>query len=204
MSRLFKNIRTKKSPLVEPRIILINRIIRECLNESFDTILKTDYEMVKDGVITIYRFKTNSNNYYDLEFISGLIDCYTKTDDGGFLSKYFLCDDDEVVKTIDVAFVPSEINIDDRDNHELYTKETNRGEQFELMGRISFLVKEFIKNNPKQNIFVIGKNSKEMKLKIYNKMFDNIFSQNFIRVEGENPGYDEGCFYLIKKNNFKK
>jgi hypothetical protein len=105
--------------------------------------------------------------------------------------------------TTDIAFVPSEINIEDRDNHELYTKETNRGEQIELMGRISYLVKEYIRNNPNENVFVIGKNTKQTKLNIYVNMFYNMFDDDYIKVEGENFGYDEGSFYFIGKKVLK-
>ena len=31
-------------------------------------------------------------------------------------------------------------------------------------------------------------------------MFDNIFGGGYIKVEGENSGYDNGSYYFIKKN----
>ena len=90
--------------------------------------------------------------------------------------------------------------MDDRDNHELYTKEINRGETFELMGRISYLINRYIKNNPDNKVYVIGKNTKETKLNMYNNMFSNLFNHDYFKLEGDNYGYDEGSYYFIKKD----
>jgi len=182
------------------RVDLINRIIRECINESFDSLIDTEYDTINGGNIIIYRFKTNSDNHYDLEFINSIEKGTNKLSNGLTLGDYLT--DDNIITT-DIAFVPSEINIDDRDNHELYTKETNRGEQIELMGRISYLVKEYIRNNPNENVFVIGKNTKQTKLNIYVNMFYNMFDDDYTKVEGENFGYDDGSFYFIDKKVLK-
>ena len=201
--RKYKNIRLRKSPIVIDRVKPINKIIRECLTESFNSIIETEYETKKDGNITIYRFKTNQNNYYDLEFILSFISCETKVGDN-ILTHYsdgIKITNTCVVPTIDVAFVPTEINLKDRDNHELYTKETNRGEQIELFGRVSFLVKRFIESNKEVDVYVIGKDTKEIKLNIYMNIFDNVFSSDYIKIEGENSGYDNGSYYFIKKMN---
>lgn len=199
--RLYNNKRLRKTPIVKDRVKLINKIVSESLNESFESIIETNYKDIEDGDITIYRFKTNEGSEYDLEFIFNTTKCETPVD-GGYLSDFTdglnmggLCR----IPTIDVAFVPSEVNLSDRDNHYLYTKETNRGEQFELLGRISYLFKEYIESNPKQKVFIIGKNTKETKLKIYKKIYDNLFSHEFIQIEGLNEGYDNGCYYFIKK-----
>jgi hypothetical protein len=189
-----------KTPLVEDRIILINRVIKKVLRESFERETKTDYEIVDlGGDIVGYRFQTTQNNSYDLEFITDMM-ASSEVDEKVFKmisDKYKI--NNRFIEVTDIAFVPSEINLDDRENHNLYTKETNRQEQFELMSRISYLIKEYIKNNPNINIYVIGKNTKTSKLKMYMKVFDNLFSENFIKLEGEGSGYEEGCFYFIKK-----
>jgi hypothetical protein len=198
--RKFRNIRLRKSPFIIERVGLINTIIRECINESFDSVINTDYNIINEGNITIYKFKTSSDNYYDLEFINSVEKTTNKLSNGLTLGDYLVGHN---IITTDIAFVPSEINIEDRDNHELYTKETNRGEQIELMGRISYLVKEYIRNNPNENVFVIGKNTKQTKLNIYVNMFYNMFDDDYIKVEGENFGYDEGSFYFIDKKVLK-
>lgn len=198
--RKFRNIRLRKSPFIIERVGLINTIIRECINESFDSVINTDYNIINEGNITIYKFKTSSDNYYDLEFINSVEKTTNKLSNGLTLGDYLVGHN---IITTDIAFVPSEINIEDRDNHELYTKETNRGEQIELMGRISYLVKEYIRNNPNENVFVIGKNTKQTKLNIYVNMFYNMFDDDYIKVEGENFGYDEGSFYFIGKKVLK-
>lgn len=196
--RKYKNIRLRKSPIVEERVKLINRIIKETINESFESVINTDYELIEENSnILIYRFKTNSGYTYDLEFITDFIKSDKNFYNGKFLKDYI--DSDYIEPTIDIAFVPSEVNMEDRDSPELYTKETNRHETIELMGRISFLVKEFIKNNPRIKVYIIGKDTKEIKLSIYLKIFDNIFSDNFYKVEGRSSGYSSGAFYFIKK-----
>jgi hypothetical protein len=201
--RVYKNIRLRKSPITKNRVTPINRIIRECLNESFERVIQTEFDIINEGNdIIIYRFKTNGGNYYDVEFIEDVVRCDGHILDGGVLGDYtetFMVGGRCLIPTVDVAFVPSEINISDRNNHELYTKETNRGELFELMGRISFLVDEFVNSNPEINNYVIGKNTKKTKLDIYKTMFNNIFSNQFTQLEGDNIGYDEGCYYFIKK-----
>jgi hypothetical protein len=198
--RKFKNIRLRKSPIVLERVIMINRIIKETITESFNSIIETQYDSFFDGDIEIYRFKTNSDNSYDLEFITNIINKNTSLNDGSYLKDYLADTEDVLVKSVDIAFVPSEINMDDRDNHELYTKEINRGETFELMGRISYLINRYIKNNPDNKVYVIGKNTKETKLNMYNNMFSNLFNHDYFKLEGDNYGYDEGSYYFIKKD----
>lgn len=191
-------------PHTNDRTILINRIVKDYINESFDRELPTEYEIVNESSdIIIYRFKTNNGNSYDLELFEDVMNCDYEIDGGTNLMDIVECSDifgGHYVITCDIAFVPSEINMDDREDHTLYAKETNRGEQFELMSRISFLIKEYIKNNKNTDVFIIGKNTKGMKLKIYEKVFLNIFSENFTKYEGNNPNYREtGSFYFIKK-----
>lgn len=195
--RKIKNIRHTKSHLVKGRISLINRVIRECVTESFNSEKPTDYEILKDGMTTIFRFTTDGGNSYDLEFIPTFLSRDYEIEQGGVLGDYNKQRGDLFIG-IDVAFVPSEINISDRDDHELYTKETNRGEQFELMSRIAYLVGIYISES-EINIYVIGKDTKTMKLKIYENLFNNIFSDEFTKLDGQNEHYDGGSYYFIKK-----
>lgn len=201
--RKYRNFRKMLKPTVIDRTNHINRIIRESINESFESIIPTEYEIIKENTIIIYRFKTSNDYSYDLEFIEDVMECDFNLNDNiklGDIVECFNVLGRNYIQTTDLAFVPSEINTDDSENSELYSKETGRGEQFELMGRLSFLVKEYIKNNEYVDVFVIGKNTKDMKLKIYEKMFDNIFSDKFLKYEGNNPDYPIfGCFYFIKK-----
>ena len=199
--RITKIRNRRVTKLVTERTVLINKIIRGVLGESFESEIPTDYEEVKlDRTILGYRFNTNSGNSYDLEFIFNYM-LKEGIDDEVYenIPSYYKSEHGAVL-TVDLAFVPSEINMDDRENQELYKRETNRDEVFELMGRLVYLVKEFIKNNLNINVFVIGKNTKEMKLSIYKKMYENIFSNDFMKTEGYNDNYpNEGSFYFIKK-----
>lgn len=199
--RLTKIRNRRKTNLVVERTILINNIIKNVLGESFESEIPTEYKEIRLGkTILGYRFITNSGNSYDLEFIFNYM-LKEQIDDEIYenIPNYYKSEHGAVL-TVDLAFVPSEINIEDRDNQEIYNRDTNRDEVFELMGRISFLVKDFIKNNRNINVFIIGKNTKEMKLSIYKKMYENIFSNNFMKMEGYNDNYpSEGSFYFIKK-----
>jgi hypothetical protein len=38
---------------------------------------------------------------------------------------------------------------------------------------------------------------------IYKKMFNNLFGDKFIMIEGKSIGYAEGAMYFIKKNILK-
>jgi hypothetical protein len=110
--RKYKNIRLRKSPIVEERVKLINRIIKETINESFESVINTDYELIEENSnILIYRFKTNSGYSYDLEFITDFIENDKKFYNGKILKDYI--DSDYIEPTIDIAFVPSEVNMED-------------------------------------------------------------------------------------------
>lgn len=56
-------IRLRKSPIVVERVYLINKIIKELISESFDSIIKTEYKIIIDNDVIIYRFKTDSDNF---------------------------------------------------------------------------------------------------------------------------------------------
>lgn len=200
--RKYRRYRVMSTPLVVERVDLINRVIHEHLNESFDRVIPTEYTEHRENTIKICRFKTDSGNSYDLEFIQRYVGCNVILSDGelgDYTDKIEIHDNPCFIPTVDIAFVPSEINISDRDNHELYTKETDRGEHFELMGRVSYIIKKYVDENTQVKTYVIGKNTKESKLKMYIKLFENIFSGDFTKHEGENPNYDEGGYYFIKR-----
>lgn len=194
--------------LRQPYSKFLKSLIKEELdlfvNEMFDSKIVTKYGAFNDTYdhfpLRTYRFKTNSGNSYDLDFFYTYVTPYRiKLDDGKFLSDYVIDKND--LDTIDIGFTISEIDKkDDSISPEDYIKDTNRGEQIEVMGRIAYLVDEFIKNNPNINAFVIGRNTKSTKLKIYKEIFKNIFKEKFIMLEGQNFGYKEGAIYFINKN----
>ena len=112
------------------------------------------------------------------------------------------------IPSVDIGFtLTSRMQNDNDNNYERnsisYSQKTNKHESIELMSRISYLINEFIEIVPKIKIYVIGRNTKDFKLMIYKKMFNNLFGDKFIMVEGQSIGYEEGAMYFINKNILK-
>lgn len=184
---------------------LINEELNNYLNELFDHPLKTDYEIinrrVEDWDVVTFRFKTNSETQYDIEFMETETFIFNELSNGKKLKDYINLNHvvDYFINTVDISFtltdrVLNNPNITDDE----YTKETNKNEQLELFNRITYLIQIYI-NEYVPEIFVIGKDTKPSKLKIYKKLYQNIFSNNYIFFEGDNEGYNNGAFYIIKK-----
>ena len=108
------------------------------------------------------------------------------------------------INTCDIGFTLSNrINQDDDDDYidqDTYNASSNKFEVIELMSKIKFLVDKFIKNNPNVNIFVLGKDTHNTKLKIYLELYKNAFLNDFKMFEGECDGYYKGAYYFINKN----
>lgn len=96
-----------------------------------------------------------------------------------------------------IGFIPSEKSgkyiIDDNINKNPYFERTYRFEQYELFRKIGFLVKEFIKNNTKYNIYGLTKKIDKTDLSIYRYIYNKFFSNIFNEYESED------MFYYIKK-----
>jgi len=189
----------------------IKSLIKEELNrlivEVFEGELNTNYQELSQkydtyNVIT-YRFETNSKTSYDLEFIFNYVLGNEKMSDGSELYTHILnMKRTDYMESIDIGFTLSDrinnFGLDSIEANE-FTKNSNKNEPIELMGRISYLIKMFINSNENINIFIVGKNTDRSKLKIYRTIFKNIFSNNFILLEGEHHGYNDGALYFIKK-----
>jgi hypothetical protein len=185
---------------------LIRNVVIESVNnidEIFDRKIETNYNQFKKRVdnfdTTVYRFLTKSGTSYDLEFFNTETRTNETLDDGRKL--YDVIKNQKpntVIESVDIGFTLSDV-ADDVYDHQEYTKNTNKYEHIELMGRLSYLVTEFIKNNSNVLIYVVGKNTSIRKLNIYVEMFKNIFSNDFIMVEGTSQGYFEGAIYFINK-----
>lgn len=179
------------------------------IDEYFDKSIETNYDEFNEEIngydVTTYRFKTNGGESYGLNFFDILVDTKIKMNDNKKL-----CDIIEVkscydsIRVTDIGFTVSSRVIDNNDiDDELYAKNTGNNEQIELMARISFLINEFIKKTPNIKIYVVGKNTHETKLLIYKKIFTNIFKNDYILVEGNSTGYEEGAMYFINKSIIK-
>ena len=184
---------------------IINEEFNMFINEIFDKEISTEYTELHTKIdifdATVYRFQTNSNTSYDLEFIYNYVLGRDEMGDGSKLYQHINnLKPNETYDSVDIAFTLTERV---RDNNEIddiiYGAESKKNEPIELMGRIQYLIKEFIKTNDDIKIFVIGKNTKNGKLSMYMKLFDNIFSANFFTIEGNHHGYLEGAIYFMNK-----
>ena len=176
------------------------------LDEIFDSETNTKYEILNKYLsgffVTTYRFSTNSNTSYDLEFFHDVLNGRTRLDNKTEIGNHLKI---KYVETCDIGFTLTStiINHNDDVEDDVYNQNTNKNEGIELFSRISFLIKEFIKNNPKIKIFVVGRNTHSIKLKSYRLMYSNIFKNEFTLFEGESVGYSEGALYFIKNSILK-
>ena len=51
--------------------------------------------------------------------------------------------------------------------------------------------------------YVVGKNTTELNLIAYKKMFENIFSSEFQILEGNNDYHNNGAYYFLKNKELK-
>lgn len=206
-----------KKPYLHNKLhVLIKEEFDKIINEVFDDPIKTNYEKIIDHYdtgyfIDIYRFKTNSGNSYDLDFLKGVINSnYILIESNkNKLSTIIKNNVNEKINYISIGFTPTEnkdINVDiDKIGtmDDPYLNRTNRNEQYELLNKISYLIREYVKNNPKTLIYSVGKNTHENNLKSYIYIFNKIFSNNFNVVDVLNPEFTEGSYYFINKKILK-
>lgn len=183
-------------------------LIFKNIDEIFDTKLETKYEIINKRIpgysLTVYRFKTNTNTQYDLEFIKTNIDLNTLLNNNIPISKILNINNAPTIRSIDIGFTLTERVENDNDvQNSEYVKNTNKHETIELMSRITYLVNKFINDNQDIYIYVVGKNTDESKLNIYRKMFSNIFNNDYKMFEGESMGYEEGAIYFINNKILK-
>jgi hypothetical protein len=200
--------RPRPSAMRLVRKIISEELSKMVIDEIFDKPVKTEYEKLLNVIINnslkhdVYRFKTDGGFSYDVEFHKIYInfkrpdfETITLLDGSTLPNKH----EEIVTAGIIIGFTPTEINdIDVPEDIEgtlddPYLNRTNRDEQYEVLGKIIYLVDEYIKNNPEYNIYIITKNTNRINIKIYNLMFRNVFSNNFDVYESEE------AYYYVKK-----
>ena len=200
--------RPRPSAMVLVKKIISEELSKFIIDEVFDKPVRTEYEKLINVVINnslkhdVYRFKTKSGFSYDVEFYKTYInfkhpdfDVITLLDGNTLPNKH-----EEIITVgIIIGFTPTEISNLSTPNdiqgttEDPYINRTGRNEQYEVFGKIIYLVEEYIKNNPQYNIYIITKNTERTNIKIYNLMFRNVFSNNFDVYESEE------AYYYIKK-----
>lgn len=182
---------------------LINEELKKFVINKVLNSQETEYIIIKNNLspqdynYDIYRFTTKHNNSYDVEFYKEEIYFkFVKIKNNNTLPDKF--NDYETLGII-VGFTPTEIakkKIPDKIIGTLkdpYIRRTNRNEQYEVFGKIIFLIQEYIKNNSNYYVFIILKNTYDNNLLIYNSIYNNIFKNDFDVYENEN------AYYYLKK-----
>lgn len=177
----------------------VRRIINEeiIINEIFDRQLETEFtqtsKIINEYETIVYNFKTNSGVEYSLLF---MFDELTEPN----IFKYLKYESNEI-KLIHIAFTLSDrLNtvdlIDFNDN-------TNNNETIELLSRISYLCNYFIDKHSDIFLYVVGNEHETNKLIIYNRIFENIFSNKFKKVNIYLDEYNSNVMVFIRKNMLK-
>jgi hypothetical protein len=78
-------------------------------------------------------------------------------------------------------------------NHINYDDETNKFEHFELLGKVVYLLQDFMKKFSNYNIFIMYSNN-DKKIKFYSNYFNN-FKLKFYKAES--LSFNTEVFYLI-------
>ena len=179
-------------PRPKPRIeYFISKIINEYfteinLNEILDNPIPTKYDMFINDTFhddyhkDVYRFKLDNNNVYDVDF-------YKSPYDANILMKKN--NETFYVNSIIIGFSSKENKETYSDNsifgteYDPYVNKTNRNEQYEVLGKVSYLIGEYMRNNPKINFYRIQKNTHSKNLSTYINMFKKQFEKDFLMYD---------------------
>lgn len=170
----------------------------ENLYEVFDKLIPTDYKIINYGSYTAMQFKTNSGNSYDLEFHYTTENTNTILNNNQIL-KQILNTNKDIINVIDIAFTLSDVQ--NKDNEEEFTIDTNLNEQYEVMGRIAYIAKKQLDKYKKYNVFILADDKQSNRLKMYNKLVTNIFSSMFDIYHGVSEAHKGTSIFLIRKQN---
>jgi len=170
-------------------------IMENLITEIFDSTIETEFKEIPFDDYIAYRFKTNSGNEYDLEFhyseedSTTIINHENGTTLGDILNKTGMID------CFDIAFTLT--SVENKDNPDEFELETNLNEVNELFGRISYIIQILLKKYKKIKLFVIG-SARRNRLKIYEKIFENHFSNEFKLFYGESQYHVGKSLFLIR------
>ena len=170
--------------------------IFKSLDESFDSVIETTYTIINFGEYFACRFKTNSANEYDLEFHES--DESSETLLGGVKLGNIIKPKNDVINCLDVAFTLTAVK--DKENPDEFEIDTNQKEQYELMGRITYILKKIVNTNNKCNLFIIGGDARRNRLKMYEMMFKNNFKDMFDLYYAKSKWHGGVNLYLLLEN----
>lgn len=167
------------------------------MNELDFNIINTLYNpgIIPKTTMIYYEFLSKKGNSYRVYFRETYENDF-KLNDNTYLSDYINLNN--IIPTI--FFSATERGFDPL-TFDLLTK---RNEQLDVLGRVVFLILEFINNHPKYNVYSIGE-VPEKKFNFYD-YYRKYFS-NFDLKIGETKNYKDKnnnntkAYYLIKKSN---
>jgi hypothetical protein len=191
-------------PIKNSLINIINEeIIQFNINEVLDKVIKSDYEKILNTYTNrglkcdVYRFLTKNNFSYDVDFCEKYVKFdQTKLINGDYLPNNF---GETITKGIIIGFTSTEIkniNVSDEDEKTVrdpYDNRTNRFEPYEVLGKVAYLIEEYVNNNILYDIFMVEKSSNSVNLKVYDYIFKKIFYNQFNRFES-----DDMIYYMLK------
>lgn len=177
------------------KINLINLINENIIKEVFNSKIETDFKEISFGAYIAYRFKTSSNNEYDLEFHYATESPNVLLSNRKTLGQ--ILNTNKVVACFDIAFSLS--NISNKSNSNEFELEINLNEINELFARISYMISIIIKRYKNTKLFIIGDDSKRNRLKIYREIFNNHFNEIFDLFYGESESHNGKSLFIIKK-----
>lgn len=186
----------------------LKKILREeiesaLLTEVLITEIPTQYTkslIYKSGeAIEQWKFKSKSNTDYDLDFHFYIESGNNMLNNGKYLME-ILNDVKLTYNVISISFTIGDLSPEDR-NTPIYNQATNKFEQWDVMGRIAYLVGEFIKQSPTVKIYSVSLGTHITKMKLYDAIYKSLYENNFTKFEGESDYYDiAGCTYFIKSD----
>lgn len=168
---------------------ILNEILQEPISTPYNCEQVTGKYIPKEKDLRCY-FKTNSGNEYVVDFFT-IVEPKTVFINGKSIIELstLVTDDKEYAYLIGLAFSLKER---DREDAEEYESSTFENEQYEVLGRVTSVIEQFITNNPKYNILSIMGDTEKRRMDSYLYIFNNQFKDKFNSYKGNSD-------YFIKK-----
>lgn len=192
--------------------LLINNIIAEnYINEVFKEI-ETKYRKGVDDrgdeTGNVYYFETSKKNNYYVLFTPTFenpneIICNNKKLIDYIHNPYPQNSDNYIIKSIHITFGYTGIPVDNLNNDEIIsgsTNNTNMNEQYEVFGRLLYLIKIYKNENTDVDIYVAASDDTS-KINVYKNIYNNLFSSEYKLFECNSNEYSSNskvaALYMI-------
>lgn len=170
--------------------------------------ISVEYDIYLDSNLDVYRFKTNKGYSYDVDFFKDKIypDKIIIVDTNEYLSTVL---NDDIISLVEIGFTPTEVknNTDQKDFgtiNDPYIERTNRNEVIEVLGKVLFLVNEYINKNPTYKIYALGTNTHNNNINVFSMLFEQYFSDKYEKFKVREPKRNYNHYYFINFDILKK